>query len=200
MLPTFLIVCEGQVTERQYIEGFNVTRGVAAVRLDVRAPGGDPLVLVERAIKLRNEARHKARRADDRNLAYDQVWCVLDVDEHSRLDSARALAAWEGIELAISNPCFELWLLLHFADHSAHLSAADARRRLTRHLPGYDKHLRFAALDGGFTDAVRRAQALDQRHEAMGTAGENPSTGVHKLMSRIDENSRSARLAPSPRG
>lgn len=193
-LPLILVVCEGQITEPQYIHGFSVARGVTTVRLDVRAPGGDPLALVKRAIKVRDTARAEARRADDEDLAYDQSWCVVDVDQHPQLDEARALAAKSGLELAISNPCFELWLLLHFADQSAHLPVADAARKLTRYLPGYDKHLRFADLDGGYADAVRRAVALERRHQEMDSASGNPSTGVYRLMQRIDANSRSARL------
>ena len=32
-----------------------------------------------------------------------------------------ASAGANGIRLAISNPCFELWLILHFQDHTAWL-------------------------------------------------------------------------------
>lgn len=118
-IPCILVVCEGEVTEREYIDGFKAEYGITTVRVDVFSPGGNPLGLVERAVELRNTSRREARRARDQNLAYDQAWCVMDVDQHPRLDEARVLAAKHGIKLAISNPCFELWLLLHFADHSA---------------------------------------------------------------------------------
>jgi hypothetical protein len=50
----------------------------------------------------------------------DEVWCVFDVDEHPKLAEARDQANANGIQLAVSNPCFELWLLLHFQEHRAH--------------------------------------------------------------------------------
>lgn len=190
-LPFILVVCEGKVTERQYINGFKIAHGVTTVRLDVRSPGGDPLALVERAIELRDASLGEAKRSRDENLAYDQAWCVMDVDEHPRLNEARVLAARSGIELAVSNPCFELWLLLHFADQTGHLSCNAAIASLRRHLSSYDKHLRFSDLADGYEDAVRRANALGKNQAA---AGRNPSTSVHDLMECIRQNGRSARL------
>jgi len=61
-------------------------------------------------------AEANSRREKEVNLLYNSVWCVFDVDDHPRVADARQMAADNGIELAISNPCFELWLLLHFRD------------------------------------------------------------------------------------
>jgi hypothetical protein len=193
-LPVILVLCEGKVTERQYIEQFRLVHGVATVTIHIVTPGGDPRSLVERAIMLRDEASRTARRSGDVNAAYDEVWCVCDVDEHERLGEARQIAVRSDIRLAVSNPCFELWLLLHFADQTANLNPAQALDRVRRHLPGYDKRLRFADLAAGYPQAVQRADALHRRHEELGTAGGNPSTYMHVLTERIREYSRSARL------
>ena len=193
-LPLILVVCEGKVTEPEYVEAFRIAQGANTVRVHVESPGGDPKALVERAIELRTEAEREARRARDLNLRYDEVWCVFDVDEHQRLDEARGEAARGKIHLAVSNPCFELWLLLHFADQTAHLSGKQARDRLRKHMPGYDKRVRFDDVSAGYTDAVRRAQVLEVRHEASGSPGANPSTGVHQLTERIREFGKDRRL------
>lgn len=194
-LPLVLVVCEGAVTEREYLHGFRAAHGITTVRIEVFSPGGDPLALVEEAARRREKARREAERSADPDLAYDEVWCVFDVDQHARLSAARALAAKHGIHLAVSNPCFELWLLLHFAEHAAHTSAAQARRLLSKHLPRYDKHLVFEDVGDGYTDAVRRAEALDRHHAGLGQEGENPSTGVHGLTERIREFGKEARLS-----
>lgn len=102
-----------------------------------------PRLLVERAAAKKREAQRDAKSRRDEFLAYDEVWCVFDVDEHPHLHDARQQARDNGIDLAVSNPCFELWALLHFQDHTAHIERADARRRLKRHLPGYEKALPF---------------------------------------------------------
>lgn len=193
-LPVILVVCEGEVTEPDYVEGFRLAHGATTVRVQVEAPGGDPKALVERAAALRDKAELEARRARDRNLRYDEVWCVFDVDRHQRLEEALREADRSGIKLAVSNPCFELWLLLHFDDQTAHLTPKQARDWLRGHLPGYAKRLRFSDVAGGCTDAVRRAKALDKRQEELGEAGGNPSTGMHRLTERIRKFSRSARL------
>lgn len=193
-LPIVLIVCEGEVTEPQYLNAFRRVHGANTVRIRVEAPGGDPRALVERAIELQDAAEREARRARDVNLRFDEVWCVFDVDQHQRLEEALRVAEHGGVHVAVSNPCFELWVLLHFVGQTAHLSPKQARDRLRKHLPGYDKHIRFDDVSAGYADAVRRAQALDVRHTASSTYGANPSTGVHRLTERIREFGRDQRL------
>lgn len=194
-LPLVLVVCEGAVTEREYLHGFKAAHGITTVRIEVVTPGGDPLATVEEAARRSENARREAERGGDPNLAYDEVWCVFDVDQHARLAAARALAARHEINLAVSNPCFELWLLLHFAEHAAHTSAAQARRLLRKHLPQYDKHLTFEHVGDGYADAVRRADALDRHHAKLGQEGENPSTGVYRLTEGIRQFGKEARLS-----
>lgn len=193
-LPLILVVCEGEVTEPKYIDAFRLELGVNTVRVRVETPGGDPKALVETAIRLRDEAARRARRERDLNLAYDEVWCVFDVDEHARAAEARQLAASGDIHLAVSNPCFELWLLLHFADRTAHVTTAQVGKLLRGHLPGYDKHVRFAEVRHGYADALRRGQALDRHHAELGAEGGNPSTGVYRLTERIRQFGKDQRL------
>lgn len=78
----------------------------------------------------------------------DGLWCVLDRDHwtDAQLAEARAWAdagpsAGVSRHLALSNPKFELWLLLHFEEVAGACGAAECVTRLKRHLPGYDKHL-----------------------------------------------------------
>lgn len=54
----------------------------------------------------------------------DSAWVVLDGDEHIQNDpqnwhAALQLAEGSDIHLAVSNPCFELWYLLHLATTQA---------------------------------------------------------------------------------
>jgi 8-oxo-dGTP pyrophosphatase MutT (NUDIX family) len=193
-LPLLLVVCEGEVTERQYISGFRQAQGANTVRLEIVAPGGDPRALVQRAAELRDEAADRADRERDENLAYDEVWCVFDVDDHARLDAARELAEETGIRLAVSNPCFELWLILHFREHGAHLTSRQAANLLGKHIRDYRKHVRYEDLAAGYPDAVERATSLERRHSRAGTDGENPSTGVHHLTEQIRKLGKAHRL------
>lgn len=46
-LPLIVVVCEGKVTEPEYIKGCGLAQGTATVRVRVATPGGDPLALVK---------------------------------------------------------------------------------------------------------------------------------------------------------
>ena len=190
-----LVVCEGAETEPRYLNGFKAEHGATTVSVVIASPGGDPLALVESAARLRREAERDARRAGDRFLRYDDVWCVFDVDRHERLDSALRLAKKEAIEVAISNPCFELWLVLHFADHRKHSTAEQIGKALREHLPAYDKHPKFDDFSSGYGGAVTRAETLDRHHAKLEQLGANPSTGVYRLTEHIRSFGKAARLA-----
>jgi len=100
-----------------------------AVRICVKKKALDPASLVEYAAALR----------DREPGAFDEVWCVVDVDQFDMVAAVRASHDCD-VRLAVSNPCFEVWLLLHFRDCRAAVNgAADAVRRLKRHVPQYSK-------------------------------------------------------------
>jgi hypothetical protein len=45
---------------------------------------------------------------------------MFDRDEHPNFARAIDLADRHGIKLAMSNPCLELWFILHFEDQTAY--------------------------------------------------------------------------------
>jgi hypothetical protein len=134
---------------------------------------------------MKTEATDEARAAKDENLLYDEVWCVFDCDEHPRIPEAMQHARDNGIHVAFSNPCFELWLLLHFQDQRGALSRGHATRLVKRHIPQYEKATPFEQLSPHYRDAVNRAAALANWQAKRGCAGENPSTDIHILTERI---------------
>jgi hypothetical protein len=184
--PRILIVCEGRRTEPKYFDALRI-KFRAVVEVTVEPAGPTPKPLVERAVKMKEEAERDARAQRDSFLQYDEVWCVFDIDQHPYLPDARQHAQANGISLAISNPCFELCALLHFQEQSGFLNGRTARARLKKHLPRYDKVLPFESLDPHYLIAVTRAQHLDRRCEEAGCPGGNPSTGVYRLTERIRE-------------
>lgn len=182
-----LIVCEGEVTEPDYFNTFRRDLRNPLVEVEIDGRGGPPKTLVERAARRKRKAESEARRESDAYLGYDEVWCVFDVDDHAHLAAAREQARRAGIQLAVSNPCFELWALLHFQAQTARIERKRAGERLRRHLPGYEKSLSFERLKPGYPQAVERAQHLDRCCDESGRPGDNPSTGVYRLTERIRE-------------
>jgi hypothetical protein len=181
----FLVVCEGKVTEPAYLHGLRRHFKGAIVELDIPSDHGVPLTLVQIAQRRKDEARGLARRTGDEFHAYDQVWCVFDIDEHPNVNDAKQLAGSQGIDLAISNPCFELWLVLHFRENPGMCHRHDAQAMTKTFIANYGKHVDFAQLVVGYDDAVTRAQRLDREATEQDEAGRNPTTGVYRLTQAI---------------
>ncbi|GAB2820391.1 RloB family protein [Lentzea nigeriaca] len=156
-----LAVCCGQ-TERAYLDGLKRLSKPVTLRSVVKV--GSPAQLVRHAVKLREKDRD----------GFDEYWCVVDVDDFD-IDEAVAVAVATGISLAVSNPCFEVWLILHFADCTAGIaSPMAAAEKLRRHLPRYSKGVLDFAL---FAERVDKAVA---RAKALGPG--NPSSDMWRLV------------------
>lgn len=151
-----LIVTEGVETEPQYFEGlarFARATGLSVYPADVVGIGRDPVRVVNSAVRRRDDDQ----RAKPPRERYDDVWCVFDVDRHEVLGEAITQARRESVKVAISNPCFELWLLWHFTDLFAATSAVELRHRLRQHgCAGKSLPRSFAY--GNYSDAERRAR------------------------------------------
>jgi RloB-like protein len=121
----------------------------------------------------------KRRSARDR---YDAVWCVFDVDTHDTLDAAIAEASRQSFQVAVSNPCFELWLLWHFENHFRSLTA-DALRRLLRPYRCADKIIPRDFPYSAYPDALRRSTRRDPVPPYSVPA--NPGTSVSALVTAV---------------
>lgn len=165
-------MCGGVRTERDYFDGIRRSLARPDVTLSIKAVGRAPDQVVTHAAGLLAHQRDQ----------FDELWCVVDVDEFD-LDRAVRAVRTAGVRLAVSNPCFELWLLLHFEDGGPPvLGATEATRRLRRHLPAYDKtRLDFGDYAPGLADAIARGRKLDDG-ESVGT---DPSSGVWRLVEQI---------------
>jgi hypothetical protein len=187
----FLIVVEGQVTEREYLEAIKRSRQMKSIEVRIEHGNTDPVGIVDNAKRIRDAAR----RAEP----FDEVWCVFDVEakltQPARPGFADAINAAEqsGILCAISNPCFEIWLSWHSADRNAWI-ASDAAQRLcielgiTQEVRG--KHLRDAStlIANGYEAAKVRAKAMEQTHDRDGQTtpeDRNPSSGMYRLVDAI---------------
>lgn len=184
----FLLFCEGEVTEPEYFGGWRRSLRSRLIQIEISPERGDPLRLVQQAVLAKDAAEIRAKRERDDNLLYDEIWCVLDVDDHARLENARQLAQQRGIHLAVSEPCFELWGLLHYQDQWAYIQCSAVGDALRRHLPNYDKRLDFEAIRPAYVTARGRAIAIDERR-IRNDGDSNPSTDVWRLVDRLSESS-----------
>lgn len=180
-----LVVCEVKVTEPEYFKALQHEFRNPLVHVDIDKQAGVPLTVVNRAIELDSQANDEAKRNRDDDLKFDDVWCVFDVDEHPHLGEALELAQKSGVKVALSNPCIELWALLHFRKQNEQIHRHEAQRALREFLPRYDKKLDFDKMKTGYAKAVERAQSLQKSAKATGDPNRNPSTGVYLLTELI---------------
>jgi hypothetical protein len=156
------------------------------VRVEIDPYRGAPLQLVERAAEAQRSEAREAKRG--RGRPHDQIWCVFDRDEHPNFAAAVTLAGRHGINLAISNPCLELWFILHFEDRTAYLER-DAAQHRAEEILGCSKVLSESALSAlaeRYDEARRRALKLDEKHTGDGSPpGSNPSSGMWRLIDLI---------------
>jgi hypothetical protein len=128
----------------------------------------------------------------------DEVWCVFDVEwpkndpdvEKKALKEAVEEARKGGVKLAISNPCFELWLILHFQDQSSSLNNEQACKLRSKFDRSPNKGINprmYERYMDNIGEAARRAKALDKRHEQDDTAfpHNNPSSGMYRLLASL---------------
>jgi len=162
---------EGRVTERQYLK-IAKSHGV---KVDFGEAGKSPSVLV----------KHAERDTENQRGRFDEIWCIFDYDRH--LDVVRAIqqAKQAGVRIALSNPCFELWLVLHAEEQNAEIEQRRIQQRcqelgLTdgKAIAGKAKE----QLKAGYEAARRRAQALEKMHHESGRLKtSNPSSNVWQL-------------------
>ena len=182
-----LIVCEGAKTEPFYFEGLRHAWRLSSANIQVRSAGAsDPLSLVAHALQtLRNDA-------------FDRAYCVFDRDSHAGFAQALGQIAQspEGqagrLEAIVSWPCFEIWILLHFAMTTRAFVARGGRlpcdqviREISRHLAGYAKGSKgvFASLEDRLATALTHADRLSAHN--LETGSDNPGTTVHKLVNYL---------------
>jgi len=182
-----LVLCEGKVTEPGYFLAFRHEHRSQLVEVEVVPKCGVPKSLVGLAVERKKRAEKEARRSDDPFLKYDEVWCVFDIDAHPNLLEAKQQAEDNGLRLAVSNPCFELWILLHFQDQRAHQERGWIQAACREHLPDFVKEVPYYRVQPTYANAVARAKALEKWQAAQDRPGGNPCTAVHELTERIAE-------------
>jgi len=184
-----VIVCEGKKTERGYFEEIRKSRRLPTLKVKVmHADATDPLSIVRAAIEYRQA------RKDERGWAKeDSAWAVFDGDEHrnanpDRWNDAIQIARSKDIRLAVSNPCFELWYLLHYRSHTADVTRQKAFRLLKSHISDYEKAKTLwpSPLEPLTNEAIRHAKQLASRAKTDELQlFTNPYTSVYELVESL---------------
>jgi len=183
----FLVVTEGARTEPDYFRALEDRRVLPVERVKLHLCPPVDGASAPRHLLGRAEA---AQRAITPWQPEDAVWLVFDVDRQSggdRLDQVRATvrdAHGRGWNAAVSNPCFELWFLLHAPEEpgACGMTCREVAAAVREKLGQYNKtHVPTACLARERLDlACQRAAARDADVDA--PIPEVGSTRVYRLL------------------
>lgn len=194
------IFCEGTKTEPQYLEAFIEDRVRQKSKIIKIPPTrkNTPVQLVDEAI---------AKKNSKDTIDGDVFWVVYDRESVAKYpkklhSDAYNKAKKNGIKIAISNVCFEFWILLHFEYTTSHYTSYDnlmSESNLKEYLrragiKKYDKgsDILYFKVKSGIDRAKVRAKKVNK---AILEASSNlslepheyyPYTNIHELLEEIE--------------
>jgi RloB-like protein len=180
-----LVFTEGEATEPIYLNyWYRLHRERVVVVIDDRH--GAPMTLVTASIAERKHQLAETKRG--RGTGFDEYWCIFDVDEHPHLEQALSLAEENEVRIALSNPCIELWFVLHKQDQTAFVERSVIQHR-SKALFGFSKRPPQDVLDSlqpFYPAAKARSEALARIHEGNGSPSRsNPSCSIAALIESV---------------
>ncbi|MEH2263456.1 RloB family protein [Nostoc sp.] len=156
----FIVATEGKETEKQYFGMFHSTR----IKVEVLSTGDDGNSAPQYVLERLNTFKEQYNLNED-----DMLWLVLDVDRWGakNLSMVCRQAKQKGYHLAVSNPCFEIWLCLHFEDlNPEYKTCQDFKSRLRTLLGSYNSsNLDLSLYKPNIVDATNRAKLLHSKSQ-----------------------------------
>ena len=167
MRPNYFVFCEGD-SEVAYVEALR-----SHYRLPIHIIAKKTLLNITPTLVERCKATYIQTKSD-------QTFLMYDLDVHKMFERLQKVP---GATLLCSNPCFELWLLLHFTEQNAELTSEECVNRLSSFVKQYKKGTLSTSDRNYLIDntpiATERAKRL--------FAFNNPSTSVYLLTDQLDE-------------
>ncbi len=176
---------KGNKTERNYFLSFNHYITHYSIIL---ASGNytDPLNIVMNIIK--------EKKKMDWDVTKDKAYLIIDADydrlKHQQIIDALALAKKNSIIPILSNPCIEIWFMLHF-DYSTHVyeTYEEVANSLKNHIDYAKNRNFFDILFPHTTEAIANGKRLEKYHNQVNhdiyDYDCSPMTQVHCLVEML---------------
>ena len=162
MKPNFFVFCEGE-TEIAYVK---FLRSLYRAPIQVIPKKGKSNISEDFIVKSKNEYVQTEQ---------DKVFLMYDLDVDGMLEQLQKIP---NAELLVSNPCVELWFLLHYQEQKTEISSDKCIKKLQKFSKEYKKGTLSEEEKEVFAKnkklAVERAKALD--------VFSNPSTTIYRLL------------------
>lgn len=162
MKPNFFVFCEGE-TEIAYVK---------FLRSLYRAP----IQVIPKKGKSNISENDIERSTQDYvRTTQDKVFLMYDLDVDGMLEHLQNIS---GAELLVSNPCIELWFLLHYQEQKSKMTSKKCIQKLQSVSKGYKKGTLTEEEKNVLAEnkdlAVERAKKMVEYY--------NPSTTVYRLL------------------
>jgi len=165
MKPNFFVFCEGE-TEMAYVK---FLRSLYRVPIQVIPKKGKSNISEEYIERSKNEYVRTEQ---------DKVFLMYDLDVDGMLAHLQNIP---NAELLVSNPCIELWFLLHYQEQKTEISSDKCIQKYQKVSKGYKKGVlseeEKKVLGENKKLAVDRAKKLAEC--------QNPSSTVYKLLEKL---------------
>lgn len=151
----YIIATEGAETEPAYFGIFQSKDRTIRIRLLDSKNKSAPKKVLKRAEQYIQKQNLKKN---------DEVWLILDRDDwpEAALGQVWIRCQEKKFNLAVSNPCFEYWLLLHFENGSGVTGVRNCRDKLVHHLPNFSKgHVEVEKFKPHIQTAIDHAEQKD---------------------------------------
>jgi hypothetical protein len=201
-LERHLIITEGTDTEPLYFESIKKLvneqyKGgrVDRIKIDISGEGMNTLSLLEKA---KSKVSYSAKQ-------YSHVWIVYDKDDFpddnfdntaNKCEATKACAKGSSkpeYHAIWSNPCFELWFLLHFdyveSEFNQHVCVDKLSEHLIKHGCGTyekDREDMFDTLRDKLDIAIRNAKKLCSKHKDKPPSKASPCTKVYEIVTALE--------------
>lgn len=174
----YLLVCEGNVTEPEYFRQLKGLYRDSIIDIKcLKKRQSAPQYLIDYAIKAQTDLRKG-----------DELWILLDLDEWTQ-DQFEQLENWSIQQatcrhVAVSNPCFEIWLVFHEQDPKD-CSKNACQSYFLENIAHGKKGIRANWLTPSkLGNAVERAKARDRGSQ--GIVPNVPTSRVYRLIENIE--------------
>ncbi|MCF6360840.1 MAG: RloB family protein [Cyclobacteriaceae bacterium] len=148
------IACEGDVVEPRYLDGVKYYYRTRGVNLQiVEREESSPKAVLDAILKTK-----KSRTSNSDDL----FWIIIDRDRwpNRMLSQVARQCSDSSIGMALSNPCFEFWQLLHYQDPEEEYNNCRLLKPLVNQLRVCKDENDYTNIDG-LGQAIIRARNLD---------------------------------------
>lgn len=187
--PVIVIAAEGRnKTEYAYFASFREQHGKYVIRLANTGLDTDPKGMLNcmDSYWKKNELSTKDG---------DKAYIVLDMDlDEKKINTVKRLQKkTENVRFIASNPCIEVWFILHFI-YTTHpfKDSKEPKKELAKYIDGYKESMDIAeVLRPNLEDAKKRIEQLKAYYKQIGTewgsAKCNPMSDVVEIIEELEK-------------